>query len=71
MLKSLFSVRNAVVGALGAGAVSGAMLFGALPAANATETPAAPAATAGSGHVVLAGIHHRHRHDRNHSLNIF
>ena len=74
MSKSLFSVRTAVAGALGAGAISGAMLFGALPMANAAQAPVAPGATAGSGHVVLAGIHHHHdhhRHDLHHSVNFF
>jgi hypothetical protein len=73
MSKSLFSVRTAVAGALSAGAISGATLFGALPMANATQAPAGPAATAGSGHVVLTGIHHHHDHHRqdlHHSVNI-
>jgi hypothetical protein len=71
MSKSRFSVRAAVAGALGAGALSGAMLFGALPRANAAQAPAAPAA--GSGQVVLTGIHSHHdhhRHDLHHSVNI-
>ncbi len=73
MSKSLFSLRTAVVGALGAGAISGGMLLGALPMANATQSPVTPTATAGSGHVVLAGIHHHHDHHRqdlHHSVNL-
>jgi hypothetical protein len=73
MSKSLFTVRTAVVGALGAGAISGAMLFGALPMANATQAPVTPGPTAGSGHLELAGIHSHHdhhRHDLHHSVNI-
>ncbi len=72
MSNSVFSARTAVAGALGAGAISGAMLFGALPMANATEAPAGPAANAGSGHVVLTDTHHHdhHRHDLHHSVNI-
>lgn len=62
MSKSLLSVRAAVVGALGAGALSGAMLFGALPMANAAQAPTTPSAPAGSstGHVELTGGHHHH-----------
>jgi hypothetical protein len=73
MSKAKFSVRTAVAGVLGAGALSGAMLFGALPMANAAQAPAAPAAGAGSGQVVLTGIHSHHdhhRHDLHHSVNI-
>lgn len=73
MSKSTFSVRTAVAGAVGAGALSGAMLFGALPIANAAQAPAAPAVGAGSGHVVLTGIHHHHDHHRqdlHHAVNI-
>ena len=40
MSYSLSSARRIAAGALGAGAVAGAMLFGATPAANAA--PAAP-----------------------------
>jgi hypothetical protein len=73
MSKSRFTVRTAVAGAVGAGAISGAMLFGVLPMANAAQAPVAPAATAGSGHVELTGIYHHdphHRHDLHHSVNI-
>ncbi|MGB8387762.1 hypothetical protein [Mycobacterium sp.] len=74
---SFFSARRAAAGALGAGVLGGAMLFGAVPMANAASTPApAPAvAPVDSGHVVLAGIWHHHhdphhRHDLHHSVNI-
>ena len=72
MSKSLLSVRAAVVGALGAGALSGAMLFGALPMANAAQaptTPSAPAAGSSTGHVELTGGHHHH-HSLHHSVAI-
>lgn len=72
---SLFSVRTAAAGAVGAGVLSGAMLLGAMPMANAASTPAsAPGvAPADSGHVTLASIWHHdphHRHDLHHSVNI-
>ncbi len=72
---SLFSGRTVVAGAVGAGVLSGAMLFGAIPMAAADSTPApAPAvAPADSGHVTLASIWHHdphHRHDLHHSVNI-
>jgi hypothetical protein len=40
MLISLPSIRNAAAGAVGAGALTGAMLFGAVPLAQAAEVPA-------------------------------
>src|SRR5580693_1078062 len=40
MLISLRSVRGAAAGALGAGALTGAMLFGSIPAAEAAPAPA-------------------------------
>jgi hypothetical protein len=40
MLSSLRSVRKAVAGAVGAGALTGAMLFGGTPAAQAAPAPA-------------------------------
>jgi hypothetical protein len=71
---SLFSARTAAAGAVGAGVLSGAMLFGAIPMANAASTPApAPTAAADPGHVTLAAIWHHdphHRHDLHHSVNI-
>jgi hypothetical protein len=72
---SLFSARTAAASAVGAGVLSGAMLFGAIPMANAASTPA-PAPTvaqADSGHVTLASIWHHdphHRHDLHHSVAI-
>jgi hypothetical protein len=61
---SLFSARTAVAGAVGAGVLSGAMLFGAIPMATAASTPdpAPTVAPADSGHVALAGIWHHHDH---------
>jgi hypothetical protein len=72
---SLFSARSAVVGALAGGVLSGGMLFGAIPMANADSTPApAPTVTpADSAHVNLASIWHHdphHRHDLHHSVAI-
>ena len=40
MLMSLRSVRGAAAGAVGAGALTGAMLFGAIPEAQAAPPPA-------------------------------
>ena len=40
MLTSLSSVRNAALGAVGAGVVTGAMLFGGTPVAQAAPPPA-------------------------------
>jgi hypothetical protein len=40
MLISLPSIRNAAAGAVGAGVLTGAMLFGAVPVAQAAEVPA-------------------------------
>jgi hypothetical protein len=64
---SLFSVRRMVAGAVGASALAGAMLFGALPLANAASTTAmAPADASGSAihaaPVVLGHHHHDHHH---------
>jgi len=72
---SLFSARTAVAAAVGGGVLSGAMLFGVIPMANADSTPApAPAVTSpDAGHVTLASIWHHdshHRHDLHHSVNI-
>lgn len=49
MLTSLLSARNAAVGAVGAGLVTGAMLFGGAPIAQAAPppTPATSFAVAG------------------------
>ena len=49
MSYSLSSARRLAAGAVGAGAVTGALLFGAAPAANA-----APAAVMGPAHVATA-----------------
>jgi len=62
---TLFSARRLAVGAVGAGAVAGAMLFGALPMAQAASAPApTPAAASGAAHVapVWFGHHHHHSH---------
>ncbi|ORV10303.1 hypothetical protein [Mycobacterium celatum] len=55
------SARRAVVGAIGAGALSGAMLFGALPSAQAAPTAATttviPASLGNPSGPVAAGWH--------------
>ncbi len=62
---SLSSTRRLAAGAVGAAAVAGAMLFGALPAANAAA-PAVYAPTATGLHHVApvwwGHHHHTHRH---------
>ena len=75
MSMSLFSPRRVVAAAIGASALSGALLFGALPLAQAASGPApTPAvASAGAGHVDTVSIWHHdphHRHDLHHSVNI-
>jgi hypothetical protein len=64
---SLFSVRRVVAGAVGASALAGAMLFGAMPLANAASTTAmAPAdASGGAIHAAPAFFGHHH-HDHHH-----
>jgi hypothetical protein len=52
MSYSLSSARRLAAGAVGAGAVAGAMLFGATPAANAA--PAQMPAVMGPAHVATA-----------------
>jgi hypothetical protein len=62
---SLFSARRLAVGTVGAGAVAGAMLFGALPMAQAASVPTPTSAAApGATHVapVFFGHHHHHSH---------
>jgi hypothetical protein len=63
---SLFSARRLAVGAVGASAVAGAMLFGAIPMAEAASAPApTPAAAPGASHVApvwWGHHHHSHRH---------
>jgi hypothetical protein len=62
---SLSSARRLAVGAVGTSAVAGAMLFGALPMAQAASVPAtSPTAASGAIHVapVLFGHHHRDHH---------
>jgi hypothetical protein len=63
---SRFSARRLVVGAVGASAVAGAMLFGAIPMAQAASAPTpTPAATQGAFHaapVWWGHHHHSHRH---------
>jgi hypothetical protein len=63
---SMSSARRLAVGAIGAGAVAGAMLFGATPAANAASAVPAPA-VGGPYHVApvwwgWGHHHHTHRH---------
>ena len=75
MSMSLFSARTAVAGVVGAGVLSGAMLFGAMPLAQADSAPAPTPtdAQASAGHVDLVSIWHHdphHRHDLHHSVNI-
>jgi hypothetical protein len=71
---SLSSARRLAAGAVGTSAVAGAMLFGALPMAQAASVPAS-ASTAGPGatHVapVLFGHHHRdHHHGGLHAFDV-
>ena len=47
MFISMRSIRGAAAGAVGAGALAGAMLFGSIPAAEAAPTPATNVAIAG------------------------
>jgi heme-binding protein len=58
MLLSARNARHAVAGAIGAGALAGAMLFGGIPAALANQDPAldAPNCTAGDLAQVAAGV---------------
>ena len=60
---SVSSARRIAAGAVGASAVAGAMLFGAIPMAQAASVPApAPTApTAAPGAVHVAPVHH-HSH---------
>ena len=62
---SLSSVRRLTVLALGASAVAGGMLFGALPAANAAA-PAVYAPTAVGLHQVQPAFFGHHHHDLHH-----
>jgi hypothetical protein len=62
---SLSSARRIAAGAVGASAVAGAMLFGAIPMAQSASVPApAPTAAPGAIHVapVFFGHHHHHSH---------
>ena len=54
------SARRLAVGAIGAGGVAGAMLFGAMPAANAAS--AVPAPTVGGPYHVAPVFWGHHRH---------
>ncbi|QZY46510.1 heme-binding protein [Mycolicibacterium austroafricanum] len=56
MLFSATAVRRLVVGALGAGAVSGGMLVGALPSASAQPAPPPPNCTAADFSGVASGV---------------
>jgi hypothetical protein len=55
MFISMRSIRGAAVGAMGAGALAGAMLFGAIPDADAAPAPA-PASFAIAGPNVVSDI---------------
>jgi hypothetical protein len=64
---SMSSARRLAVGAIGAGAVAGAMLFGATPAANAASAvpnaaSAVPAPTVGGPYHVAPVFWGHHRH---------
>ena len=72
---SMSSARRLAVGAIGAGAVAGAMLFGATPAANAASavpapTSAVPAPTVG-GPYHVAPVFWGHHHHTNGGFHIF
>lgn len=56
MLFSAPTVRRAAVGALGGGALAGAMLFGALPMASAQPEPLPPNCTAADFSGTAAGV---------------
>ena len=56
MLLSARTARRAVAGAVGAGSVAGAMLFGVLPAATATAGPPPPNCTAADLAGVASGV---------------
>jgi hypothetical protein len=63
MSVSLSSARRLAAGVVGVSAVAGAMLFGALPAANAASVPAAQ--SIGATHVApvwWGPHHHSNRH---------
>jgi hypothetical protein len=71
---SLSSARRLAVGAVGTSAVAGAMLFGAIPMAQAASVPAtAPTAAPGAIHVAPAffGHHHHHSHGGLHAFDFF
>ena len=57
MFISMRSIRGAAAGAMGAGALSGAMLFGAIPEADAAPAPAPATSFAIAGHTGIADIH--------------
>ncbi|MDT5343207.1 MAG: hypothetical protein QOE52_2391 [Mycobacterium sp.] len=61
---SLSSARRIAAGAVGASAVAGAILFGAIHMAQPASVPApAPTAASGASHVApvfFGGHHHRH-----------
>lgn len=60
---SLPSARRVAASAVGASAVAGAMLFGAIPAANAASTTdMAPTDTGSALHVAPAFWGHNHHH---------
>jgi hypothetical protein len=67
---SLSSARRLAVGAVGASAVAGAMLFGAIPMAQAASVPA-PAPTAAPGPFHVAPVFWGHHHHTNGGFHIF
>lgn len=56
MVFSAPAVRRAVLGVLGAGAVSGGMLFGVLPSASSQPAPPPPNCTAADFSGVASGV---------------
>ena len=70
---SLSSARRLAVGAAGASAVAGAMLFGAIPMAQAASVPVQSSTAApGAIHVtpVTNGHHHHHSHGGLHAFDV-
>jgi hypothetical protein len=67
---SMSSARRLAVGAIGAGAVAGAMLFGATPAANAASAVPAPT-VGGPYHYHVAPAFWGHHHHTNGGFHIF
>jgi hypothetical protein len=66
---SMSSARRLAVGAIGAGAVAGAILFGATPAANAASAVPAPT-VGGPYHVAPVWWGHHHHYHQNGGIHI-